>query len=341
MTPQDTRQARFRRLFVIGAGAWGTALATVARRAGREVLIWARSPEIATEINSGHSNKTYLPEIALDPAICATNDLAALRDADAVLWVTPAQHLRDVAARAVPHLRDGVPVVLCSKGFEQGSGKLMTEVAAEALPHAAIAVLSGPTFAAEVARGLPTAVTLATADANLGRDLVRALGTPAFRPYLSNDPIGAEVGGAVKNVLAIACGIAIGRKLGDNARAALLTRGLAEIMRLGLALGAQPATLMGLSGLGDLTLTCNGRQSRNLSLGIALGEGQKLAAYLSGRRTVAEGLFSAGAVTARARGLKIEMPIAEAVDAIVNRNADIGQTITALLNRPFREETKA
>jgi glycerol-3-phosphate dehydrogenase (NAD(P)+) len=167
---------------------------------------------------------------------------------------------------------------------------------------------------------------------------VQALGTAAFRPYLSTDPIGAEVGGAVKNVLAIACGIAMGRKLGDNARAALLTRGLAEIMRLGLALGAQPATLMGLSGLGDLTLTCNGRQSRNLSLGIALGEGQMLAAYLAGRRTVAEGLFSASAVTARARSLKIEMPIAEAVDAIVNRNADIGETITALLSRPFREE---
>ncbi len=324
---------------IVGAGAWGTALATVARRAGREVTIWARSPEIAAEINDRHSNKNYLPDVTLDTAIRATNDLAALHEADAVLWVTPAQHLRDVAARAVSYMRDGVPVVLCCKGFEQGSGKLMTEVAAEALPRAAIAVLSGPTFAAEVARGLPTAVTLAAADSTLGRDLLQALGTPAFRPYLSADPIGAEVGGSVKNVLAIACGIAMGRKLGDNARAALLTRGLAEIMRLGLALGAQPATLMGLSGLGDLTLTCNGRQSRNLSLGIALGEGQKLADYLAGRRTVAEGLWSAGAVTARARNLKIEMPIAEAVDAIVDHNADIGHTITALLNRPFKEET--
>jgi glycerol-3-phosphate dehydrogenase (NAD(P)+) len=333
--------AALQRIAIVGAGAWGTALATVARRAGREVTIWARSPEIAAEINDRHSNKTYLPDVTLDAAIRASNDLTALRDADAIFWVTPAQHLRDVAARAVSHVRDGVPVVLCCKGFEQGSGKLMTEVAAEAMPRAAIAVLSGPTFAAEVARGLPTAVTLAAADAKLGRDLLQALGTPAFRPYLSADPIGAEVGGAVKNVLAIACGIAIGRKLGDNARAALLTRGLAEIMRLGLALGAQPATMMGLSGLGDLTLTCNGQQSRNLSLGIALGEGQKLADYLAGRRTVAEGLSSAGAVVARARSLKIEMPIAEAVDAIVNSNADIGQTIAALLNRPFKEETKA
>ena len=323
---------------IVGAGAWGTALATVVRRAGRDVLIWARSPGIVAEINGSHSNKTYLPDVPLDPTIQATSDLAALHDADAVLWVTPAQHLRDVAVRAVSHLRDGTPVILCCKGFEQGSGKLMTEVAAETLPASPLAVLSGPTFAAEVARGLPTAVTLASVDGVLAAALVQALGTPAFRPYLSTDPIGAEVGGAVKNVLAIACGIAIGRKLGDNARAALLTRGLAEIMRLGLALGAQPATLMGLSGLGDLTLTCNGRQSRNLSLGIALGEGQKLGDYLAGRRTVAEGVSSAGAVVARARGVKVEMPIAEAVDAIVNRNADIGQTISALLNRPFKEE---
>jgi glycerol-3-phosphate dehydrogenase (NAD(P)+) len=329
------------RIAIVGAGAWGTALAMVARRAGRDVTIWARSPEIAAEINENHSNKNYLPDVTLDTAIRATNDLTALREAAAVLWVTPAQHLREVAAHAVSHLRDGIPVVLCCKGFEQGSGKLMTEVAAEALPRAAVAVLSGPTFAAEVARGLPTAVTLAAADSSLSRDLLQALGTPAFRPYLSADPIGAEVGGAVKNVLAIACGIAIGRKLGDNARAALLTRGLAEIMRLGLALGAQPATLMGLSGLGDLTLTCNGRQSRNLSLGIALGGGQKLSDYLAGRRTVAEGLFSAGAVAARACDSKIEMPIAKAVDAIVNRNADIGQTIAALLNRPFKEEAGA
>lgn len=327
------------RIAIIGAGAWGTALATVAWRAGRDVAIWGRSPEITAEINGSHSNKTYLPDIALDPAIHAASDLAMLHDADAALWVTPAQHLREIAARAAPHLRDGTPVVLCCKGFEQGSGELMTEVAAEALPKSSIAVLSGPTFAAEVARGLPTAVTLAATDSALGRALVQALGTAAFRPYLSADPVGAEVGGAVKNVLAIACGIAIGRKLGDNARAALLTRGLAEIMRLGLALGAEPATLMGLSGLGDLTLTCNGRQSRNLSLGIALGEGQKLADYLAGRRTVAEGVSSAGAVVARARSLKVEMPIADAVDAIVNRNAGIGETISTLLSRPFKEET--
>jgi len=303
------------------------------------VTIWARSPEIAVEINGSHSNSNYLPDIPLDPAIRAASDLAILRESDAILWATPAQYLRDIAAHAVAHLPDGVPVVLCCKGFEQGSGKLMTEVAAEALPRSPIAVLSGPTFAAEVARGLPTAVTLAIADSALGREFVQALGTPAFRPYLSNDLVGAEVGGAVKNVLAIACGIAIGRRLGDNARAALLTRGLAEIMRLGLALGAEPATLMGLSGLGDLTLTCNGRQSRNLSLGIALSEGQKLADYLAGRRTVAEGLSSAGAVVARARSLGIEMPIAEAIDAIVNRGADIAETTSALLNRPFKEET--
>jgi glycerol-3-phosphate dehydrogenase (NAD(P)+) len=326
------------RLAIVGAGAWGTALAAVARRAGREVVLWARSPEVAAEIAGAHGNRAYLPDIALDPAIGATTDLAALAAADALLWATPAQHLRDVAARAAPHLRAGVPVLLCCKGFEQESGKLMTEVAAEALPGAALAVLSGPTFAAEVARGLPTAVTLAAADPALGRALVAALGTPAFRPYLSDDPVGAEVGGAVKNVLAIACGIAMGRGLGDNARAALLTRGLAEIMRLGRALGAKAETLMGLSGLGDLALTCTGRQSRNLSLGIALGEGRRLKDYLAGKRSVAEGVFSAAAVVARARSLQVEMPIAEAVDAIVNRDADIGRAIAELLSRPFKAE---
>ena len=254
--------------------------------------------------------------------------------------MTPAQHLRGVAARAVPHLRDGIPVVLCCKGIEQGSGKLMTEVAAETLPRRGHRRAFRSHLRRRGGAGSADGGHRGGRDELVGRDLLQALGTPAFRPYLSDDPVGAEIGGAVKNVLAIACGIAMGRKLGDNARAALMTRGLAEIMRLGLALGAQPATLMGLSGLGDLTLTCNGRQSRNLSLGIALGEGQKLSDYLAGRRTVAEGLFSAGAVIARARDLKIEMPIAEAVDAIVNRNADIGQTITALLNRPFKEETE-
>jgi glycerol-3-phosphate dehydrogenase (NAD(P)+) len=277
--------------------------------------------------------------VRLDPTIRATADLAAAAACDAALLVTPAQHLRAVATHLAPLLAPTTPVVICAKGIEDASGLLMTEVVAATLPDRPMAVLSGPTFAAEVVRGLPTAVTLACTDRELGRRLVAAIGTATFRPYLSDDPVGAEIGGAVKNVLAIACGICVGRRLGDNARAALMTRGLAEIMRLGLARGGQPATLMGLSGLGDLTLTCNGPQSRNMSLGIALGEGRKLAEIMAARRSVAEGVFSAAAVVALAARFGVEMPISAAVDAIVNRDADIDRAIATLLERPFIQET--
>jgi glycerol-3-phosphate dehydrogenase (NAD(P)+) len=228
--------------------------------------------------------------------------------------------------------------VLCAKGIETGSGALISEIAAAALPQSPLAALSGPTFAGEVARGLPTAVTLATGDAELGGRLIAALGTRSFRPYLAPDIVGAEIGGAVKNVLAIACGIVAGRRLGDNARAALITRGLAEMMRLAVAKGGRAETLMGLSGLGDLTLTCTGLQSRNHSLGVALGEGKSLAAVLEGRRSIAEGVASAGAVSALAQRLGVEMPIVAAVDAILNQGAAIDETIAALLGRPFRSE---
>jgi glycerol-3-phosphate dehydrogenase (NAD(P)+) len=331
--------SKLQKISIIGAGAWGTALAGVLTRAGRDVTIWARTPEIAATINASHENPVYLPGVRLDPRVRATSDMADAALCDTALLVAPAQHLRAVAEQLSKHFKKNSSVVIGAKGIEQGSGLLMTEVVAQALPGRPMAVLSGPTFAAEVARGLPTAVTLACGDAGLGAKLVTAIGTATFRPYLSDDPVGAEVGGAVKNVLAIACGICAGRKLGDNARAALMTRGLAEIMRLGLARGAKPATLMGLSGLGDLTLTCNGPQSRNMSLGIALGEGRDLADILAERRSVAEGVHSAGAVVALARRLNIEMPISAAVDAIVNRGADIDRAIAGLLERPFRIET--
>jgi glycerol-3-phosphate dehydrogenase (NAD(P)+) len=331
--------SKLQKISIIGAGAWGTALAVVLTRAGRDVTIWARTPEIAATINASHENPVYLPGVRLDPRVRASADMAEAAPCDAALLVAPAQHLRAIAEQLSKHLKKNTPAVIGAKGIEQGSGLLMTEVVAQALPGRPMAVLSGPTFAAEVARGLPTAVTLACGDAGLGAKLVTAIGTATFRPYLSDDPVGAEVGGAVKNVLAIACGICAGRKLGDNARAALMTRGLAEIMRLGLARGAKPATLMGLSGLGDLTLTCNGPQSRNMSLGIALGEGRPLADILAERRSVAEGVHSAGAVVALAARLNIEMPISAAVDAIVNRNADIDRAVAGLLERPFRIET--
>ena len=327
------------RLSVIGAGAWGTALACVGRRAGHDVALWAREEATAESIRTDRTNPTYLPDIPLEAGIAATTDMAeALAGADAVLFVVPSQFLRAVAATMRPHLADATPVVLCAKGIEQNSLMLMTEAAEEAMPQARCAVLSGPTFAREVAHGLPAAVTLACADADLGQRLVEMIGISHFRPYLSDDLIGAEIGGAVKNVLAIACGIVTGRKMGDNTRAALITRGLAEIARLGLAKGARPETLMGLSGLGDLTLTCNGPQSRNMSLGMALGEGRALADILAERKSVAEGVFNAESVTALAESLGVDMPICSAVHQVINRGAEIDATITALLNRPFRSE---
>jgi glycerol-3-phosphate dehydrogenase (NAD(P)+) len=326
------------RIGIVGGGAWGTALAVTARRAGREIVLWAREAEVVTAINQRHENPLFLPGIAIDPAIVATGDIAAAASADAVLLVVPAQHLRAVAGAIAPTLRPGAAVVICAKGVEEASGALMSEVAAAALAGARLAVLSGPTFAGEVARGLPTAVTLATVDQALGGALIAALGTRSFRPYLSADVVGAEIGGAVKNVLAIACGIVAGRRLGDNARAALITRGLAEMVRLAHAKGGRAETLMGLSGLGDLTLTCTALQSRNHSLGFALGEGVVLDEILGRRRSVAEGVSSAAAVAALARRLGLDMPIVAAVDAILHQGADIDETIASLLARPFRGE---
>lgn len=323
------------RINVIGAGAWGTALAQVTRRAGRAVTLWAREPEVAGTVNATHENSLFLPGIKLDPAINATTDLAEAANADAVLLVVPAQYLRATCEALAPALGRDVPVVVCAKGIEIATGALMNEVAEAALPGRPLAVLSGPTFAIEVAREQPTAVTLASGDRVLGARLVAALGTPRFRPYQGDDVVGAEIGGAVKNVLAIACGIVEGRGLGDNARAALITRGLVEMARLCVAKGGRPETLMGLSGIGDLTLTCNAMQSRNFSLGAALGQGRSLADVLGTRRSVAEGVDTAAAVTALARRLGLDMPICSAVDAIVNSGADIDARIKGLLARPI------
>jgi glycerol-3-phosphate dehydrogenase (NAD(P)+) len=330
-----------RRIGIIGAGAWGTALAAAARRAGREVCLWAYEPEVATAINRTHENALYLPGVALDAAIRATSELAEAAAADALLLAMPAQRVRGLCAALAPSLGHRPPVVICAKGIEQKSGALMTEVVADALPGLPFAVLSGPTFAAEVARELPTAVTLACAEPGLAETLAAALRTPRFRVYHSADVAGAQVGGAVKNVLAIACGIVEGRGLGDNARAALITRGLAEIVRLGLAKGAEPETFLGLCGLGDITLTCNATQSRNFSLGLALGQGETLEAVLKSRHSVAEGVFTASSVVALARRLGVDMPISEAVDGILNAGANVEATIAGLLARPFKAESPA
>lgn len=328
----------YRRIAVLGAGAWGTALALALHRAGCEVLLWTRRAELAEEINRNHANPDYLPNASLDSAIRASADLTEAAEHDALFLVTPAQHLRKLCRNLAAELKPGRPLVICAKGVEQGSLALMTEAAAEVLPGQPLAVLSGPNFASEIAAGLPAATTLAAADEDLARDLVAAVGSRSFRPYVSTDPIGAQVGGAVKNVIAIACGIVTGRELGDNARAALITRGLAEVVRLGAALGARPETLMGLSGLGDLTLTCSAMQSRNYSLGVALGHGERIDAVLGARRSVAEGVFSAAAVAALAERRGVEMPICAAVDRVVNAGADIEETIAGLLDRPFTSE---
>jgi glycerol-3-phosphate dehydrogenase (NAD(P)+) len=327
------------RIGVLGAGAWGTALALTAWRAGREAIVWARRPALAAAISLDHENKSALAGIALPPGLTATTALAAALTADAVLICVPAQAVRSVLAAAAKDWPTRTPVVICAKGIELGSGFRMSEVARQTLgSDVPLAVLSGPSFAAEVARELPTAVTLACADAGLRRELPAAIGTPRFRIYSTDDVIGAELGGAIKNVLAIACGIVAGRGLGDNARAALITRGLAEMARLAVALGAKPATLTGLSGLGDLVLTCSALQSRNFSLGVALGHGARLADALKGRQGVTEGVFTAAAVVELAERYRVSMPIAGAVDAVLNQGADLDQTVASLLARPFRDE---
>jgi glycerol-3-phosphate dehydrogenase (NAD(P)+) len=324
---------------IIGGGAWGTALAVTARRAGRRVILQAREPDVVRAVNDSHQNPLFLSGVDLDPGIRATSDAGEAAEADAVLLVVPAQHLRAVCSTVAKNWTTGIPAIICAKGIEQGSLSLMSEIVTQVLPRASVAVLSGPTFAGEVARGLPAAVTLACGDDDMGEALSRALGNPRFRIYRTDDLVGAQIGGAVKNVLAIACGIVEGRGLGENTRAALITRGLAEIARLGLAKKARPETLMGLSGIGDLTLTCNAMQSRNFSLGVELGRGLALDAILAARQSVAEGVPSASSVTQLAGELGVEMPICAAVDAVLNEGADIDATIAELLARPFKAET--
>ena len=323
---------------VIGGGAWGTALAQSLRLTGRRVRLWARETEVAAEINGGHLNTAYLPGVTLDAGLEATTDIADIAGQDAVLMVAPAQHVRSVAGELARHLRAGKPVVLCAKGLEQATGKLLGQVLTETIPHATQAVLSGPSFAADVARGLPAALTLATADESLGATLASAIGSRTLRIYWSSDTIGVQLGGAVKNVLAIAAGIVDGRGLGASAHAALVTRGFAELRRFGEALGARPETLMGLSGLGDLLLTCGSAQSRNMSLGRALGQGQTLEAVLGSRRSVAEGVYTAAAVARVAAEKGVGMPICQAVHAIVQGQLTVDAAIEALLSRPQRAE---
>ena len=321
----------FQRIAVVGAGAWGTALANTAARAGRDVTLWARDPAIVTQLTTKRENPR-LPRIRLDNRIAATGAIADLAHADTVLLAVPAQELRVAATALAPHVGARLPVIACAKGIERGTHYFMTEIIAETLPAAVPAILSGPSFAADVALGLPTAVTLACADEPAAATLARALGSQTFRPYHTSDVRGVEIGGAAKNVLAIAAGIVQGRKLGASATAALVTRGFAELARFGRALGARSETLTGLSGLGDLILTCSSPQSRNFSLGIALGAGRPPEAKL------AEGAFTAAALIELANERHVEMPIAAAVAAVLDGRLSVDAAIESLLTRPFRAE---
>ncbi len=332
-------QSALQQISIIGAGAWGTALATVAHRAGRDVTLWAREAEVIASIQRFHQNEMFLDGVSLSSEILATGDFSHLADAHAVLIVTPVQHVRATLGAVASHVSGVTPLVLCSKGIERNSGKRMSAVLQEVLPQAPCAVLSGPSFARDVANGLPTAVTLACDDAVLGRLLAEAIGSPTFRVYQSDDVTGVELGGAVKNVYAIASGIVDGCRLGESARAALIARAFAELTRLAVALGAKAETLTGLSGLGDLILTCTSRQSRNMSLGAALGEGKSLDEILTSRTSVAEGVHTAQAVLELARRNDIEMPIVEAVDAILSGALSVGEAIDRLLRRPVGDET--
>jgi glycerol-3-phosphate dehydrogenase (NAD(P)+) len=323
------------KLGIIGGGAWGTALAQVAASGGRETLIWALEEEVVTAVNASHENPAYLAGVPLSPAIRATGNLAELDGCDAWLVVTPAQHMRTVLEQAPDHDK---PLVLCAKGIEEKSGELLHDVARQVCPKAPIAVLSGPTFAHEVAKGLPTAVTLAAEDPLLAERLRERIGLPTFRVYLSDDVAGAEIGGAVKNVLAIACGVVEGKGLGQNARAALIGRGFAEMTRFGLAFGARRETLAGLSGLGDLVLTCSSTSSRNYSLGKGIGEGRPAAELLADCKTVAEGAFTAPVLARLAAEKGIEMPIVDAVGALIGGRATVDEVLGALLSRPPRAE---
>lgn len=329
----------FQNFGVIGAGAWGTALAQSLATAGRDVTLWGFEKECVDAINSEHCNTLYLPDAKLSPKVKATQDLQALATCDALLSVVPAQHTRRTLAELKGNKAlDGKPVILCSKGIEISTREFMSDVLAETLPKVVPAVLSGPSFAIDVAKGLPTAVTLACKDEKIGEALVEAVAAPTFRPYLSTDVLGAEIGGAVKNVLAIACGMVLGMELGRSAHAAIIARGFAEMRRLGVALGCEPETLTGLCGLGDLVLTCSSEQSRNMSCGLALGRGESLDDIMAARNSVTEGVASAPALKEISKKLNVDMPISAVVADILSGDMDIQNALTALLSRDHKTE---
>jgi glycerol-3-phosphate dehydrogenase (NAD(P)+) len=324
----------FNDIAVIGGGAWGSALALTCARAGRKVTLWEHDAANAENLAKKRES-LFLPGVRIDDAVAIAGDLADAARCEAILLVVPAQAVRSAAKALSPLLAASTPVIVCAKGIERGTRQFMTEVIAECAPNAAPAILSGPSFAADVARGLPTAVTLASGDSNLASELAQAIGSASFRPYHSTDVRGVEIGGAAKNVLAIAAGIVAGLGLGASAAAALTTRGFAELTRFGRAYGAKAETMMGLSGLGDLLLTCSSPQSRNFSFGAALGRGQRPGEIHGG---LAEGVFTAPVLLDMARDRGVEMPISTAVAALLAEQMSVNEAIESLLTRPFRAE---
>ncbi|WP_319486835.1 NAD(P)H-dependent glycerol-3-phosphate dehydrogenase [uncultured Cohaesibacter sp.] len=330
----------FQRISVLGAGAWGTALALNAARAGRDVVLWGRDGATLETISTTHQLPAYLPGITFDQPLETTTDLTEAADADCILLVAPAQVTASIAETIGLYVRKGTPVVLAAKGLEKGTQRMMSEVLADYLPQAIPAILSGPSFASDVARGLPTAVTIAAPSLPLADKLCASLSSQTFRPYASTDLVGVQLGGALKNILAIACGIVLGKKLGASAHAALMTRGFAEMQRLALKLGARSDTLMGLSGFGDVALSCSNHQSRNFAFGFALGEGQTLSDLMAPGAKLSEGAYSARVACELATRHGIEMPVAQAVADVLEQKCSIDEAVIRLMSRPLRAESE-
>lgn len=325
---------------IIGAGAWGTALAQLQAKQGKSVILWTRKSTLAEEINAKRSNKTYLSGIKLDEKIMATSDMGTALQNDILLLVTPAQVLRETLETMKPQIRPAHVIVICCKGIEISSGKLLSDVAQSVLPKNTIAILTGPNFAHEIAAGKPAATTLACADEAIAKTLQSAIATTTFRPYITTDVIGAQIAGALKNVIAIACGMAEGLNMGESARASLVTRGMAEIVRLGLKMGARSETFLGLSGMGDLMLTCSSAKSRNYSLGLALGQGLAMAQIMTERKSVTEGVHTAKAATLLAKEYGVDMPVCQAVNKCVNEGMGLEIALKEMLSRPLGSEIK-
>jgi glycerol-3-phosphate dehydrogenase (NAD(P)+) len=332
-----TELSPYSRIAVIGGGAWGTALALTATMAGRNPILWAREDDVVASIKEVRENKRFLPGVMLPENLSVTGDLKTAADADVLLLTVPAQVLRDFAHQLAPLVKPGTPLVICAKGIEKGTGRLVHEIVAEAAPGLSCAILSGPSFARPVALGLPTAVTIAAKGEAAGR-LQASLSTPFFRPYASDDVTGVALGGAAKNVYAIACGVVEGLGLGENARAALLARSFAELTRLGDALGARPETLTGLSGLGDLVLTATSKSSRNFSFGVSLGQGKGIAELDAPGHPLAEGVTTAPALVKRGREAKIELPIAEAMADLLSGTLPLSEALSRLRSRRLKTE---